>query len=89
MRTSRNNTQRIERYLLGSLSAPDKLVFEAQLLLQPKLRMELYFQKKACQFVQLYHRKKLKEELEALHQHIFDDPDKVVFQQAIYCLFKP
>lgn len=89
MRTSQNNTQRIERYLLGSLSVSDKLVFEAQLMLQPKLRMELYFQKKAYAFVQLYHRKKLKEELEALHQELFDDPDKIVFQQAIYCLFKP
>lgn len=88
MRTSRNNTQRIERYLLGSLSVSDKLVFEAQLLLQPKLRMELYFQKKACQLVQLYHRKKLKEELEALHQELFDDPDKFVFQQKIHGLFK-
>jgi len=88
MRTSWNNTQRIERYLLGNLSASDKLVFEFQLMLRPKLRKELYFQKKTYQLVQLYHRKKLKEELETLHQQIFDDPDKVVFQQAIYRLFK-
>jgi hypothetical protein len=78
----------MERYLLGSLSAADKFVFETQLMLRPKLRMELYFQKKAYQFVQLYHRKKLKEELETLHQQIFNDPDNLVFQQNIYGLFK-
>lgn len=78
----------MERYLLGSLSVADKFVFETQLMLRPKLRMELYFQKKAYQFVQLYHRKKLKEELETLHQQIFNDPDNLVFQQNIYGLFK-
>lgn len=88
MRTLRSNVQRIERYLQGSLSMSDKLVFEAQLLLQPKLRMDLYFQKKTYQLVRIYHRKKLKEELETLHQEIFNDPDNIVFQQNIYGLFK-
>ncbi len=88
MRTLRSNVQRIERYLQGSLSLSDKLVFEAQLLLQPKLRMDLYFQKKTYQLVRIYHRKKLKEELETLHQEIFNDPDNIVFQQNIYGLFK-
>lgn len=88
MRTLRSNVQRIERYLQGSLSMSDKLIFEAQLLLQPKLRMDLYFQKKTYQLVRIYHRKKLKEELETLHQQIFNDPDNIVFQQNIYGLFK-
>lgn len=88
MRTSRNNVPLIERYLQGHLSPSEKLVFEAQLLLQPKLRMDLYFQKKTHRLVQLYHRKKLKAELESVHQQLFNDPDKVVFQETIYQLFK-
>ncbi|NUO02362.1 MAG: hypothetical protein HUU01_17285 [Saprospiraceae bacterium] len=88
MMTSRNNTKLIEQYLQGKLPVSRQIAFEARLLLQPKLRMDLYFQKKTYRLVQLYHRKKLKEELETVHQQIFSDPDKVDFQENIYRLFK-
>lgn len=77
--------------LKGTFSSflSDKLVFEAQLLLQPKLRMDLYFREKNLPIGSGFsHRKKLKEELETLRQEIFNDPDNIVFQQNIYGLFK-
>ena len=88
MKTSSNNTRLIENYLLGKLSPGDKLLFEVRLLLDRKLRIDLYFQKEAYALVKMYHREKLKEELDMLHQQLFNDPDKIVFQQNIYQLFK-
>jgi len=88
MTTSFNNTHLIEKYLQGSLSGGDRLVFEARLLLNRALRTDLYFQKKAYSLVKIYHRQKVKEELEILHRQIFNNPDNIVFQQSIYQLFK-
>jgi len=88
MMTSLNNTRLIEKYILGTLSSKDKLVFEARLLLNPMLRMDLHFQKKTYKLIKMYHREKLKDELETLNQRIFSDPDKIIFQQNIFKLFK-
>jgi hypothetical protein len=88
MATSLNNTHLIEKYLQGTLSGGDRLVFEARLLLNRALRTELYFQRKAYYLVKIYHRQKVKKELETLHRQIFNNPDNVVFQQNIYQLFK-
>jgi hypothetical protein len=88
MTTSFNNPRLIEKYIEGKLDAQSKQAFEASLMTNPLLRNNLYFQKKVHFLVKMYHRKKLKEELETMHQRIFSDPDKIVFQQNIYRLFK-
>jgi hypothetical protein len=88
MKTSWSDTFYIENYLQGKLSPGNRLMFEARLLMSRKLRTDLYFQKKVHTMVNLYHRKKLKEELDALHQALFNDPNKVVFQERIHQLFK-
>lgn len=88
MKTSLNDTFYIENYLQGKLSPGNRLMFEARLLLSRKLRTDLYFQKKVHMLVTIYHRKKLKEELNTMHNEIFNDPDKFVFQQSIYQLFQ-
>ncbi len=78
----------MEAYLQGALSPFGKLAFEAALRLNPALRKDLHAQKKVHQMVRLYHRKKLKEGLENLHQQVFSNPDKAAFQQNIYELFQ-
>jgi len=88
MKTLLNNTRLIEKYLRGKLSPGDRLVFEAKLILNPMLQIDLHFQKKAYALVKMYHLKKVKEEIEGVHQQIFGDPAKIVFQQHIYQLFK-
>lgn len=88
MRISLNNTQLIERYLDNMLNPDDRLLFEARLILSPALRMDLYFQKKVYFLVKMYHRKKVKEKMEILHQQIFSDPSDAVYRQNIYQLFK-
>jgi len=54
------------------MSPAEKFMFEAQLLVHPGLRMDVRAQRTAYALVGLYHsRKKLREELEAIHRQIF------------------
>jgi hypothetical protein len=89
MTTSPNNTQRIEQYLQGRLSSSEELLFEAWMIAQPELRTEVMLQEKVYRLIRMYHRKKLKEELEALHQRLFNDPRKRSFRQRIERIFQP
>lgn len=86
--TSRNNTRMIDHYLHGDASFADKLLFEVRLAVDPVLKSDYHFQKKTHQFLKMYHREKLREELKALHQELFNDPDKLDFQVRISQLFK-
>jgi hypothetical protein len=62
-------------------------VFQARLLTDPQLRLNLFIQKKILLLVKLFHRKKLKHEAEAVFRGIFSDPEKKDFQQSILQLF--
>nr|WP_319569539.1 hypothetical protein [uncultured Draconibacterium sp.] len=88
MKTSQNNTRLIEKYLNGSLSPADRFLFESRLVIDPVLKRDFYFQKKTLQLIKMYHRERLKEELETLHQQIFNNPDKMNFRLSINQLFK-
>lgn len=88
MMTSRNNTIVIDHYLHGKPSFADKLLFEARLAVDPVLKSDFHFQKKTHRLLKMYHREKLREELEALHQELFNDPNKMDFRQSISQLFK-
>jgi len=88
MRTSLNDIQKIENYLGGKLNSNESLVFQARLLIDPVLKLNVYVQQKVYSILLLYHRRKLKEEAEIVHQRIFSDPQKVDFQQAILQRFK-
>lgn len=88
MKTSSNNTIMIEKYLDRSMSQVNKLFFETRLRLNPVLQKQLYFQKMVHMLVKMYHRKKLKEELETVSQQLFNNPSKKEYQQSIFNLFK-
>lgn len=87
MKTSSNNTYLIEQYLEGKMNPLDKLMFETKMLVNRDLRKDLYFQQKTYHLVKMYHRKKMKEDLELLSHQIFSDPTKVKFQQHILNIF--
>lgn len=87
MKTSLNNTRLIEQFLEENLSPVNKFLFETRLLVNPELRHTLYFQKKTYSLVKMYHRQKMREELELLHQRLFNDPSGFEFQQKIFKLF--
>lgn len=88
MKTSMSETILIERFLQDELPALEHQAFKAKMRLNPGLRLKVYFQKKVHLLVKLYHRKKCKAELEVLHQDLFQDPNKIEFQQNISNIFQ-
>lgn len=87
MKTSWNDTADIEAYLLNRKNPEDKLLFEAKLLLQGGLREKLAWQQQVYDLVNCYSRKKLKEEIEAVHNQLFTDKKHRDFRQKILALF--
>ena len=89
MTTSFKDIQQAERYLLGQMSTEDRLVFEAQLLINPTLRMNVFFQKKVYHIIKLFTRREVKLHMEIIHDRIFNDPSKADVQQTILKFFNP
>jgi hypothetical protein len=87
MRTSLNNVARIEAHLLGSQKPTDALLFEAMLLLDDSLHIDVSAQKQVYSLVQQYSRKQLKQEIEAAHEQLFNQPEHLSFKQKITRLF--
>lgn len=88
MRTSLNEIKHAEKYLFKQLNAEEALLFEAKMLVNPLLHLNVRVQEKIYSLIRMYHRKKLKEEFEVIHKNLFTDPAKKEFQQAIHQLFK-
>jgi hypothetical protein len=87
MRTSLNNVKETEDFLSGALPSEDTLFFKARLLLDPVTRMNLSFQRKAYGVIRLYGRRKLKAEIETVHENIFSDLIHAVYRREIDQLF--
>lgn len=87
MRTSLNEIRQIEKALQSELTPEDALVFEAKSLINPSLRINIFWQKRIYELLRYYHRKKLKERAEQIHQKVFSDPSKSSFRKNILQLF--
>jgi hypothetical protein len=87
MRTSLIETEQIEAHLLNLSEPGDALVFEARLLLEPELRNKMHWQRKTYHIVRQYGRQQLKQEIEAVHQQLFNRPEHARFRQKIMRLF--
>ena len=88
MRTSLIKLQEIEEFVLQSADVTDRLVFEARMIVDPALAHEVTRQKETYTLIQQYGRRKLKAELEAVHQTLFTQPIHRRFRQKILSLFK-
>jgi hypothetical protein len=88
MKTSWSETAEAERYIFNEMNKEELRAYKTKLTDSPLLRLQLFYQEKVCALVLLFHRKKLKEETELVHQRLFNDPTKVDFQKNIYQLFK-
>lgn len=88
MKTSLTKLQEIEGFVLQSADVPDRLVFEARMIVDPALKYEVTLQTDAYALIQHYGRHKLKVELEKVHQTLFTQPVHQHFRQKILALFK-
>ena len=87
MKISWNDTRRIQRYLDNELSGEEKILFEAQLVLDPHFKLHVRLQKQIHSLIRLYGRRKMKAEIGKIHHKLFQNPEHVIFQQRIQQLF--
>lgn len=88
MRTSLNNIRDIERFVHGMMAEGEEVVFKVRLQKDPVLKMNLFLYERVMVLVRMYHRKKLKVELEEVHQRLVHDPLKVTFRQSLDKIFR-
>jgi hypothetical protein len=89
MRTSLNEIKQIEAYLSKQLTASDRLVFEARMLINKKLRHDVTLQRMVYSIIKYHFRATLRPKFQHLHQQLFDDPAHASLKQEIIQLFKP
>jgi hypothetical protein len=87
MRTSLNEIKLIDEHIFKNGLIEDKLLFDAMLILNPALSNQVMWQKKTHAFVKQYGRKKLKAEIESVHQQLFNEPAHQSFRQRILRIF--
>jgi hypothetical protein len=87
MRTSLNKIAQIEAHLLKKENPADALLFDAKILLDAELQTHILQQQQVYGLVQRYSRKQLKQEIEAVHQQLFTQPEHLSFRQKIARIF--
>ena len=88
MRISLNNIREIERYVEGTMEQNEAILFEERTRKDSLLHLNVLLHKKVLALVRIYHRKKLKMELEEVHNRLFNDPEKVTFRERVMGIFK-
>lgn len=83
MKTSISDTIRIEKYLLGSLTPNEKILFESRLQGDRELNADVFFQRMTYRLLRFYHRTKVKSEIREVHERLFNDPSKGEFRKAV------
>jgi hypothetical protein len=87
MRTSLTEIKLIDDHLFGTSAPGDALLFDALLILDNTLPEKMEWQKSTHILVQQYGRKKLKAEIEAVHQKLFNESPHRHFAQKTRNLF--
>ncbi len=88
MRTSLNEIRQIEEHLSGRLGGEEDVLFQAKLILDPNLADNTYWQQKSYKLIQMYGRRHLKKEIEAVHQKLFSEGRHSRFKQTVLALFR-
>ncbi|MEN0052298.1 MAG: hypothetical protein AAGC65_01450 [Mucilaginibacter sp.] len=87
MRTSLNNIAQAEQHLLQKSHAGSALLFEAKMLINDELKDNVAAQQQVYSLVRQYGRKQLIEEIETVHQQLFNEPEHLSFRQKIARIF--
>jgi hypothetical protein len=87
MRTSRSDTQLIEKLLQGQLQASESPVFEQRWQEKPRFRLDFFAQKKLLKLLRIYHRQEEKKAFEAIHQKLMSDPNKSNWRRSVLDVF--
>jgi hypothetical protein len=81
MRTSLNNIKEIDDHVLGLAAPQNGLLFEAKMILNPELRLDVAWHRQTLTLVQQYGRQQLRADIEAVHQQLFTQPEHQTFRR--------
>lgn len=87
MRTSLNELKQTEDFLLDTMRPEETVVFHAKMLIDPAMQRNVRIQQKVYSVVRQYGRKKLRAEIEQVHNILFQQPRHHSFREKIYQLF--
>jgi len=82
-----NEIRLIDNHIFKTAAPEDALLFDALLILNPGLSEQVMWQKQIHTLVQQYGRKKLKAEIETVHNKLFNEPEHRSFKDKILNLF--
>jgi len=82
-----NEIKLVDDHIFNRSNIEDKLVFDAMLIINPDLNDQVMWQKRTHKIVKQYSRKKLKAEIELVHQRLFNTAEHLSFRQKIMRLF--
>lgn len=88
MKTSLDKMQAVEACLLGQASSEQRLLFEANMLLDPMLREDVHWQRQTYRIIREYGRERLRSELEQVHQTLFTASQHRKFRNKILAFFR-
>lgn len=87
MKTSLNELQLIEDFLLADPAGEEKILMQARQILQPGLQESIHWQQKTYRLVNAYGREQLKQEISRVHQMLFTAGEHLSFQQKVLHFF--
>ena len=87
MRTLLNEIKLIDDHIFSRGTIGDQLVFDAMQIIDDGLPAKIIWQKNTHAIIQQYSRKKLKAEIETVHQKLFNEPVHRSFRQKIMWFF--
>jgi len=82
-----NEIQRIEKYLTRQLPNVDRIVFEAELLINDQLRTDVEMQQYVYDMIHLNGQMKLRNEIKAVHDKLFSADLFSDFRKEIYAIY--
>jgi hypothetical protein len=87
MRTSLNEIQEAESFLLNNMQPGQSLLFQAKMITNPILMLNVKLQAKVMEAALLFHRRKLKSEIQSIHNKLITDPYSTDFRLRINKIF--
>jgi hypothetical protein len=73
MRKPLHDIQETEHYLLNRMDEPDRLLFEAKMIIDPLLKINAVYQKKTYAIIRWFARKQQKIRLESVCNRVMSD----------------
>jgi hypothetical protein len=84
MRKQLHEVATIEEYVFKGMTAPDRFLFEAKMIIDPELQEKVKLQEKVYAMIRWFGRKKRKEQLEQHFNNVMRDPKFATTTRSIF-----